>query len=135
IQCNIEQLIQEIIQESETRLTAASITLRINRDLINPKQSLAASVPAVITRICREVISNVIKHAEASEVKMTFTGDNKQLNIAIEDNGKGFSKHKSTGKGFKTINKRAQSISSVIKWQSQLQQGTIFTLNYQYGNH
>ena len=42
IQCSVNQLSNEITQETETRLNSASITLLKNEHLSNPKQHLAA---------------------------------------------------------------------------------------------
>ena len=135
IQCSVNQLSNEITQETETRLNSASITLLKNEHLSNPKQHLAASVPAVISRICREVISNIIKHSHASQVEISINSTDKNLSITITDNGKGFSKKNTKGKGLKTINKRAHSISSVVEWDSHPNKGTQFSLDYKYGDH
>jgi signal transduction histidine kinase len=139
VQCNINQLVTEINEESEMRLSSASITFSTNNKINNPNQNLATTVPIVLSRICREVISNIIKHAQATKVRMSINSTDEKLQITIQDNGTGLSEKNKTGKGFKTINKRAQSISSVVKWQSESKtepnKGTKFTLAYIYGNH
>lgn len=135
VQCSVNQLANEITEETEKRLTSASIELLKSNHLSNPNQHITASIPAVISRICREVISNIIKHSQASQVKISINSTDKNLSLTITDNGKGFSKADKLGKGLKTINKRAQSISSVVKWNTQPNNGTKFSLVYNYGNH
>ena len=135
VKCSVHQLSNEIFQESEMRLNSASIILARDLNLNNPKQHLAASVPAVISRICREVISNTIKHSQASQVTISMLNTEHKLIISIKDNGVGFSGEKTHGKGLKTIRKRALSISSMVEWKSQPKKGTEFILVYEYGNH
>ncbi len=46
----------------------------------------------MIYRIVQELVSNVLKHAEASRLSISLTGfeDDRMINILIQDNGKGF---------------------------------------------
>jgi len=134
IQCNVNQLANEIVQETENRLRSSKIAFSQNIQIDNPKQKLTATVPSVISRICREAMSNTIKHSQANHVQMFITSSAKELKICIIDDGIGFNNENTIGKGLKTINKRAQSISSVVKWNSQPQKGTKFSLVYSYGN-
>ncbi|MFM9837449.1 MAG: sensor histidine kinase [Cyclobacteriaceae bacterium] len=41
-------------------------------------------------RILQEALNNIVKHAEATEVDIQLFGHKGELNITIEDNGKGF---------------------------------------------
>jgi two-component system sensor kinase len=42
-------------------------------------------------RICQEALTNVARHAEATEVAIRLTVDGEWLSLAIVDNGKGIS--------------------------------------------
>lgn len=135
VHCNVNQLSYEIIEETEMRLNSASIKFSKKIKLINPNKSLAPNIPIALSRICREITSNIIKHSQATHVSTSIKSSDNKLQISILDNGIGISDENKTGKGLNTINKRAQSISSVISWDSNSLQGTQFTLTYHYDNH
>lgn len=48
-------------------------------------------VSAFLYRLCRELVTNAIKHAEASSIKVTLSEDDQQFNIQVTDNGVGMS--------------------------------------------
>jgi len=134
IQCTVQQLVMEILDEAKMRLNSAHVNLKTIKQINNPNHNLALNVPIVISKICREVITNIIKHAKASLVEINFVSTDKILTIKLSDDGCGFSKNNQSGKGLKTINKRAQSISSMVEWHSDKNKGTQFKLTYTYGN-
>ncbi len=133
IQCNTEQLAQEISQEMRARLQPLSIEFTERLDT-STKQKLAATIPSVLSRIMREATSNIIKHAQATEVSLLVVSTDKYLSLSVEDNGIGFNMDKKSGKGLKTMQKRAQSIGAEVNWQHRQTSGTKFTLIYHYGN-
>lgn len=51
---------------------------------------LDTSSEIVVYRIVQELLNNVVKHASATEVLVQLMRHDKNLNITIEDNGKGF---------------------------------------------
>jgi len=48
------------------------------------------SLEITIFRIIQELITNVIKHAQATEVTVHLTPHDDVLNVMVEDNGRGF---------------------------------------------
>ena len=134
IQCTVMQLVDELIAESHSRLEPIGIAQSASVSVLNNNKKLAIIVPSVISRILREVISNIIKHAQATKIQIYIVSTDELLNIRIEDNGIGFSQNNKAGKGLKTIRKRAQSIAAEVKWQSKPNDGTTFILSYKYGN-
>lgn len=133
IQCNNQQLAEEISQEIQARIRSLTIEFIYHSD-ITSKQKLAANVPSVLSRIMREATSNIIKHAQATQVSLSISSTNKKLSLVLEDNGRGFETDKKNGKGLKTIQKRAGSINAEVNWEQLPTQGTKFTLIYPYGN-
>jgi len=130
IQCSVEQLAQEIVYESQMRLKSSSIQLSKYLDI--SEQKLSAEIPNVISRIVREVISNIIKHSQAKHVKISIDNTAQKLNIHITDDGIGLPASSHTGKGLKTIQKRANSINAQVKWQTAEPSGCHFSLIYLY---
>ncbi len=134
IQCTMIQLAEAIISEAKMRLQPTSIVLIDTIYLLNNRQKLSRVIPNVVLRISREVISNIIKHAKSSEIKINISSDSSTFTIEITDNGIGFIATRATGKGLKTIEKRAQSIHAQVQWDSKLNQGTAFKLTHKYGH-
>ncbi len=132
IQCNMIQLAESIISEIQMRLQPTSITLVQKINLLDEQQKMSSVIPNVLLRISREVVSNIIKHAKSTEIKVEISSDSSILSILITDNGRGFIDGNSEGKGLKTIKKRAQSINADAQWDSDINQGTTFKLNYKY---
>jgi len=80
-----------------------------------------------IYRIAQEAISNIIKHADASEVNVQLLGNKNQLNLVIHDNGKGFlidNKTKFKGNGINNIRERVSILNGEIDIKSIIDQGT-----------
>jgi len=68
-----------------------------------------------ILLILKEAVHNVIKHAEASDVSVTISFDDPQLNISVRDNGKGISntnEYMQPGRGLSSMKRRAEKIGA-----------------------
>lgn len=111
-------------QISDTKkLTIKVINVDVNKRLEN-----AAEIQ--IFRIIQELLTNSIKHANASEVIIQFSEENNILNIIVEDNGKGFDITKNTtGTGLINIEKRVEKLNGELVIDSTLNNGTTVILN------
>jgi len=88
---------------------------------------LENSLELTIFRIIQELITNVIKHAEATEVRVHLTQHEDSLNIMVEDNGKGFNTKQITkqkGMGLSSIDKRVDHLNGKLDIESEPQKGT-----------
>ncbi len=85
----------------------------------------------MLYRAIQEILYNVIKHADADRVAIRFISKNNGLEIAVEDNGKGFNVSEalrtSTRKGFGlfTVQERIQNLSGEFLINSQQGKGTV----------
>ncbi len=79
-----------------------------------------------IFRICQEIINNVIKHAEATLLKLLIYSDEKSFSILIEDNGKGFNQsEKLNGHyGLENIKFRAKELNASLIIKTEPAKGT-----------
>jgi signal transduction histidine kinase len=83
------------------------------------------SVKINLYRIIQEALQNVIKYAEASLVKINIAIENKNLNLVVEDNGKGFKVNdKRKGIGLKNMQSRAAKLEGTFTVKSSLNKGT-----------
>jgi signal transduction histidine kinase len=65
-------------------------------------------------RICMELINNTLKHAEATQIKITLKQLPRQLLFSYSDNGKGLPAEVHAGHGFKNIEARANIIGGEL---------------------
>ncbi|PKV52355.1 hypothetical protein ATE84_4467 [Aquimarina sp. MAR_2010_214] len=85
-----------------------------------------------IFRMIQELITNTIKHAEASETHISLTNHDSLLNIIIEDNGKGFDAKilpKKEGMGLRNIEKRVEHLEGTFEIDSTIGIGTNIIIN------
>jgi PAS domain S-box-containing protein len=77
-------------------------------------------------RIVQEAINNAIKHAAASEIKVTLGIEENRGCIAIEDNGKGMAKgaEKSNGLGLRIMKHRCGLIDAELRINTTFDGGT-----------
>ncbi|MEO5909988.1 MAG: ATP-binding protein [Pelobium sp.] len=83
----------------------------------------------ILFRMIQEIMNNVIKHAKATQIKITFDTDDSQDFLTIEDNGIGFDilKLNNNGIGLSNIEKRSQMINATVNIESELNKGTAIT--------
>lgn len=81
-------------------------------------------------RIIQEAIQNIVKHAQANTVILTFSKHQKTLHLSIEDDGKGFNHLKSKkGIGLKNMESRILKHQGSLKVTSNLGQGTTINIS------
>ncbi len=94
---------------------------------------LENNIEITVFRIIQELITNIIKHAEASEATINISlFDTTTLNIIIEDNGKGFNSKNvkfNEGMGLGSIKKRVTHLKGTFQIDSTLNKGTSILIN------
>lgn len=94
------------------------------------KIKINTDVRILVFRIIAELLNNVIKHADASLIKIDISIEQKILYISVVDNGKGFNFRKITkstnqsGFGLFSIKERLDSISGTLNFESGELTGT-----------
>jgi len=80
--------------------------------------------------IFKEIITNIVRHSEATKVVIRFLGTSKGLKIVVQDNGKGFEPNKNErGNGVRNIHKRAEEINARVELKSNEKLGTRWVCN------
>jgi hypothetical protein len=75
----------------------------------------------------QELLTNAIKHANATEISIHLTQHDDSLNIIIEDNGDGFNHKKvdkKDGMGLANIEKKVEQMGGVFTIDSKEKRGT-----------
>jgi signal transduction histidine kinase len=75
-------------------------------------------------------LNNVVKHAQATEVRISLTPGKTGFVLVVEDNGRGFPAQLSAGNGLANMRRRLQEISGTCECQPAAESGTkiIFTV-------
>ncbi|MBC7523903.1 MAG: hypothetical protein H7239_05645 [Flavobacterium sp.] len=122
-------LIKAIEQEINRIKKNKTITVILSVD--DGKKTFKTDEQIVIFRIFQETINNILKHAKATEIKITITSTT-NFKIMIEDNGIGFDqneiKEKSYSMGIENCINRAKIIQYNFEIKSQPNIGTTVVL-------
>ncbi len=89
-----------------------------------------------IYRIIQECFNNIIKHANAKAAIITIKKYSNNINIIIQDNGKGFNFNKSIENqdtlGLKSLTERVEFIKGKIQFESTIHKGTTVNIEIPY---
>jgi ligand-binding sensor domain-containing protein len=86
---------------------------------------LSLEVRRNIFLVYKEVLTNVVRHAEAKKCSVELIKDSNRLDIIIQDNGKGFDiRNVKMNYGLLSIKKRAENIKAKLEITSELGKGT-----------
>ncbi|MFP3833777.1 ATP-binding protein [Chryseobacterium sp. SIMBA_028] len=117
------------IQEFASRMSNA--TLNIHTEFIKYSNSISQDKQLLLYRIIQELVNNVIKHADASEIIIQISEEENVLNLTVEDDGKGFD-HAALDMrkiaGFHNIESRVQFLKGTMNIISELNVGTSIEL-------
>ncbi len=82
-----------------------------------------------IFKVIQELLTNTIKHADATKVDIHLNAFEEQLHILFEDNGKGFLVTNIVdGIGFKNIKQRLTDLSGTLHIDSVIDRGTVISI-------
>jgi signal transduction histidine kinase len=116
----LRQMILDLAMETEE-----SASVQVNVQFYDLPDVLPDEISHHLYRIVQESISNVVKHAQATEVDIQFFNHHGELVITLDDNGKGFDPRKiSRGIGLKNIKARVESLNGSFELSSNAGQGT-----------
>lgn len=120
------------LREQITSSNQLSVDLRLpenGMENFNETQQLA------LFRIIQELISNAIRHAQASIIKIELKTTQNELILILQDDGNGFDVDKvkrSNGLGWKNIEARVLMLKGKDSLESSAEKGTIYQLVIPY---
>jgi two-component system sensor histidine kinase UhpB len=97
--------------------------LRIQRDLQGPIPEVAADVELAIYRIVQEALTNAVRHAHASDVRVSLRREAEDLLVSVKDNGDGLPEIMSPGGGLAGMRERAMLIGAALDIESVRRRG------------
>ena len=114
-----QRLLATLRHETSTRLEAAQITLNWPIELDPAADPLLDYTRYKnLTSAHREVITNILRHAEASHVDVSIVCNDHRIALAIDDNGRGRPPDRANngnGAGMSNIRRRIEEIGGSVK--------------------
>jgi signal transduction histidine kinase/ligand-binding sensor domain-containing protein len=121
---SLEELVERVAGACPIKFTCAIDSI----DDICPKDAAIN-----LYRIVQESLNNIVKHAEASEAKLLVRRNPREIEVLVEDNGKGFAPGSKTarrpGFGMTGLAERARILGGTLSIQSLPDKGTTVKLN------
>ena len=97
-----------------------TVNLEIAEDLPSRPE-----IETVIFRIYQELVTNILRHAQAEQVSIELDERDGTLVLAVEDDGRGFDPEaKVEGAGLTGMRERAALVNGTIRFDSEAGQGT-----------
>lgn len=87
---NLRALVDYIVHYAQNYLRSTDIACRIDLPDSLPARSVRSAIRHHVYMVVREALNNVVKHAGASEVRITAQLDGSRLHLTIQDDGRGF---------------------------------------------
>lgn len=107
--------------------------LNISLQAYGLETRLNPGMEIMLYRIVQELLNNIIKHANATEVIIQFNKHSEKLSITIEDNGRGFNVSEvaeQSGAGLDTIQSRVDYLNGQLNIDSTKGVGTTVMMEF-----
>ena len=98
------------------------------------RRELTPEIQTVLLRICQESLTNIKRHAEASEVTVNLSYETREVSLTVQDNGVGFDyptvqiDKKGISFGLTGMRQRAELVNGRLHVDSTKNQGTAVRL-------
>ncbi|WP_409150283.1 7TM-DISM domain-containing protein [Sphingobacterium sp. BS-2] len=118
------------IQELVNHIKSSYPNIKFNLFQQYDSKNLSANMEVHIYMIIQELLNNMVKHAQATEINIQLIDNESELIISLEDNGKGFvyAPENTMGLGLKSILTRSQLIGGKFEVDSKLDAGSFFSI-------
>ncbi|OGT00751.1 MAG: hypothetical protein A3H99_02355 [Gallionellales bacterium RIFCSPLOWO2_02_FULL_59_110] len=114
--------------------------IRVEKSFSVQENSIPAPLKIIIFRIIQEATNNIVKHANASCIRVSLKKDGGALHLMIADNGDGFDpaqagESRPFGKGFGLLSmkERAELSGGTYAMESGVGQGTLVNVSWPLG--
>lgn len=122
---NLEEALKNLLWKS---LKNQQVVYEINCYKIPEK--IDRLIKINLYRIVQEAMANIIRHAKASKITVQLMGGAEDMNLLIEDNGRGFNLETNRdGIGLKNIRSRVELMKGSLDIDSVHGRGTIININ------
>ena len=93
-----------------------------------PLPPLPAAVEVAVYRIAQEAITNVMRHTQANECRISIQVQGRNLDLIVADDGRGFPHDVRFGVGLRSMHERAEELSGQLQFKNQATGGALVHL-------
>jgi signal transduction histidine kinase len=124
----LDAALEELILQTKSK-NNLSVDFQADGDL----NSLSIDLRSFMYRSVRELLFNILKHANATHVSVHLSQNNETLRITVKDDGVGFHEHRENSKGFGlfSLKERLRHVGGALQIKSDLDQGTTVQIDVQ----
>ncbi len=136
IRTTIFEIDQDRATEDTLRQRAMALTNEVDIRLgVEAHLQMQAGLSQEVNEHCahhtiqalREILSNIVRHSEATQVEVTINGDGDFLVLKVLDNGVGFDNGTGFGRGLRNLATRSHDLGGECVIESSLGSGTLVT--------
>ena len=122
----LDHLANYLFQHTQEYFQNTGVRCRLDFPAQLPERSVTTKERHNLFMAVKEALNNVLKHARATEVRVSLAAENGKLAITINDNGTGFSRdqERSSGDGLRNMKQRLEQIGGQLAVESSPGQGT-----------
>lgn len=119
------------LEDLQSRISETG-KLKVNLYTSNVSGSLDGEQELQLYRIVQELMSNILKHSEATETNIQLNENDDSVNLIVEDNGVGFNPDKlnvNAGIGLVNLKARVAKLNGTLHIDSGLGAGTTISID------
>lgn len=129
---SLEMLVSRLCESAERTLRATNVRCRLDLPPALPALTVGPELRRDALFAVNEVINNIVRHARATEVRLTVAISGGALVLVIRDDGCGFdlnavrarAKDADRGLGLRSLHERLSAHGGICEIRSQVGQGT-----------
>ncbi|MFN8278587.1 MAG: sensor histidine kinase [Chitinophagales bacterium] len=123
VQYGLEQAVRTFISKINSH------QLRVHLHIEGLETRLNPTTETVLFRVLQELLTNVIRHANATEVTIQLIRFQQEVTLMVEDNGVGFDQNKlEEGLGIRNIRSRVTFLHGQVQFDAHPGKGTTVTV-------
>jgi len=122
--------LQSVVEGLVRRFDQAIPTMRFSLSVHGEEPSLSTQQKLSIYRIVQELLTNALKHSQATNVQLCLRFKARRLTIEVRDNGRGYNPRHlpEAGIGLQTISARLKLLKATYQDRSEPGKGSHFIL-------
>lgn len=123
----LDEFVQKLRSFAQRAGASSAMQMQIEHHAEGQGIALASAQVLHLYRIIQEAVNNTLKHANATQLSISFSREHGKLITSIRDNGRGFDNHQSREGhyGLENMRTRAAEIGAEVEIASQPGQGTL----------
>jgi two-component sensor histidine kinase len=126
----LDNLANYIFQYAQEYFQHSPVRCRVDLPAALPNHAISTEQRHNLFMAIKEALNNIVKHADATEARISLTAHDGKITIQIRDNGRGFAMDglNGTGNGLENMKQRLRRIGGTIVLESKPGAGTKITL-------